>query len=116
MEQNAVAVEPDFKKAINGLMPVAIVDVDTNELLTLAWTDPEGFRLTRECGEVVLWARSRWERWHKGATSGNIQKVVQIFIDCEGNSLKYVVKPAGPACHTGAKTCYSTEVEFQPKS
>ena len=71
----------------------------------------ESLRLTLEMGEAVFWSRSRQEIWHKGATSGNVQKVVEIKVDCDADTLLVLVEPAGPACHTGEQTCLFRAVE-----
>jgi phosphoribosyl-ATP pyrophosphohydrolase/phosphoribosyl-AMP cyclohydrolase len=89
-----------------GLVPVVIQDWNTGEVLTLAYANEEALARTRETGELHLWSRSRRELWHKGATSGNVQKVRAIRVDCDGDALLALVEPAGPACHTGARTCF----------
>lgn len=96
-----------------GLCPCVIQDWNTGEVLTLAYTNEEAVRLTRETGELHLWSRSRNELWHKGATSGNVQKVRALRIDCDGDALLALVEPAGPACHTGERTCFFTG-DLQP--
>jgi phosphoribosyl-ATP pyrophosphohydrolase/phosphoribosyl-AMP cyclohydrolase len=89
-----------------GLVPCVIQDWATGEVLTLAWTNAEAIARTRATGELHLWSRSRGELWHKGATSGNVQKVRAIRYDCDGDALLALVEPAGPACHTGERTCF----------
>ena len=89
-----------------GLVPVVIQDWNTGEVLTLAYANAEAVAKTRETGELHLWSRSRGELWHKGATSGNVQKVRALRLDCDGDTLLALVEPAGPACHTGARTCF----------
>src|ERR687893_2156667 len=89
-----------------GLVPVVIQDWATGEVLTLAYANAEAIDRTRATGELHLWSRSRGELWHKGATSGNIQKVRALRLDCDGDALLALVEPAGPACHTGARTCF----------
>ncbi|HSD81927.1 MAG TPA: bifunctional phosphoribosyl-AMP cyclohydrolase/phosphoribosyl-ATP diphosphatase HisIE [Solirubrobacteraceae bacterium] len=89
-----------------GLVPVVIQDWRTGEVLTLAYADAEAVARTRATGELHLWSRSRGELWHKGATSGNVQRVRALRIDCDGDALLALVEPAGPACHTGARTCF----------
>src|SRR3954468_21484101 len=89
-----------------GLVPVVVQDWSTGEVLTLAYANEEAIARTRETGELHLWSRSRDELWHKGATSGNIQKVRALRVDCAGDALLALVEPAGPACHTGARTCF----------
>src|SRR6059058_3608156 len=89
-----------------GLVPVVVQDWSTGEVLTLAHANAEAVARTRETGELHLWSRSRDELWHKGATSGNIQKVRALRLDCDGDALLALVEPAGPACHTGERTCF----------
>lgn len=91
-----------------GLVPVVIQDWNTGEVLTLAYANAEAVAKTRETGELHLWSRSRDELWHKGATSGNVQKVRALRLDCDGDALLALVEPAGPACHTGERTCFFT--------
>ncbi|HMD51754.1 MAG TPA: bifunctional phosphoribosyl-AMP cyclohydrolase/phosphoribosyl-ATP diphosphatase HisIE [Solirubrobacteraceae bacterium] len=89
-----------------GLVPCVVQDWATGEVLTLAYMNATALELTRETGELHLWSRSRSELWHKGATSGNVQSVRAIRIDCDGDCLLALVEPAGPACHTGERTCF----------
>ncbi len=89
-----------------GLVPVVVQDWSTGEVLTLAYANAEAVARTRETGELHLWSRSRDELWHKGATSGNTQAVRALRLDCDGDALLALVEPAGPACHTGARTCF----------
>lgn len=89
-----------------GLVPVVIQDWSTGEVLTLAYADAEAVELTRRTGELHLYSRSRQELWRKGATSGNTQKVRALRLDCDGDALLALVEPAGPACHTGERTCF----------
>jgi phosphoribosyl-AMP cyclohydrolase / phosphoribosyl-ATP pyrophosphohydrolase len=90
----------------DGLVPVVIQDWRTGEVLTLAYANAEAIARTRETGELHLWSRSRNELWHKGATSGNTQAVKALRVDCDGDALLALVEPAGPACHTGERTCF----------
>src|SRR4051794_6936449 len=89
-----------------GLVPVVIQDWATGEVLTLAYANAEAVARTRETGELHLFSRSRQELWHKGATSGNTQRVRALRLDCDGDALLALVEPAGPACHTGERTCF----------
>jgi phosphoribosyl-ATP pyrophosphohydrolase/phosphoribosyl-AMP cyclohydrolase len=89
-----------------GLVPCVVQDWSTGEVLTLAYMNEEALRRTRETGELHLWSRSRGEQWHKGATSGNVQAVRALRLDCDGDTLLALVEPAGPACHTGERTCF----------
>ncbi len=87
-------------------MPAIVQDAETGEVLTLAYMNAESLGLTLETGETWFWSRSRKELWHKGATSGNVQHVVEVRYDCDGDALLVRVNPAGPACHTGERTCF----------
>ena len=89
-----------------GLIPAIVQDVDTDQVLMLAYMNLESLRLTIETGETWFWSRSRGELWHKGATSGNIQKVVRLHVDCDADTVLIQVQPAGPACHTGEQSCF----------
>jgi phosphoribosyl-AMP cyclohydrolase / phosphoribosyl-ATP pyrophosphohydrolase len=89
-----------------GLVPCVVQDWITGEVLTLAYMNELALERTRATGELHLWSRSRQELWHKGATSGNTQTVRALRVDCDGDSLLALVEPAGPACHTGERTCF----------
>ena len=89
-----------------GLVPAIVQDANTNEVLMMAYMNQESLRLTLEKGETIFWSRSRGKLWHKGATSGNIQKVVEVRVDCDADTLLIRVHPAGPACHTGNQSCF----------
>jgi phosphoribosyl-ATP pyrophosphohydrolase/phosphoribosyl-AMP cyclohydrolase len=89
-----------------GLVPCVVQDWRTGEVLTLAYMNAEAMARTRETGELHLWSRSRQELWHKGATSGNTQAVRALRIDCDADAVLALVEPAGPACHTGERTCF----------
>ncbi|MEA2231415.1 MAG: phosphoribosyl-AMP cyclohydrolase / phosphoribosyl-ATP pyrophosphohydrolase [Solirubrobacteraceae bacterium] len=89
-----------------GLVPVIVQDWRSGEVLTLAYANAEAVRRTRESGELHLYSRSRLEQWHKGATSGNTQAVRALRMDCDGDALLALVEPAGPACHTGERSCF----------
>jgi len=90
-----------------GLIPAIVQDDRTNELLTLAYMNVESLDRTLESGETWFWSRSRRELWHKGATSGHTQEVIDIRPDCDSDTLLVRVVPRGPACHTGARTCFA---------
>ncbi len=92
-----------------GLVPVIVQDRKTLQVLMLAWMNAESLERTQKSGETWFWSRSREELWHKGATSGNIQKVVEIRQDCDSDALLVLVEPTGPACHTGAVSCFYPE-------
>ena len=96
--------EPRFDA--NGLLPAIVQDADTGQVLTLAYMNQLAYNLTRSSGQTHFWSRSRNELWHKGATSGNIQIVVEMNLDCDCDALLVRVRPAGPACHTGETSCF----------
>jgi phosphoribosyl-AMP cyclohydrolase len=100
----------------NGLIPAIVQDVETNQVLMLAYMNLESLRLTLEKGETVFWSRSRNQLWHKGATSGNTQKVTEVRADCDADTLLILVQPAGPACHTGEATCFYRNLQNQKES
>lgn len=89
-----------------GLVPAVVQDAVTGEVLMVAWMNEEALRRTQETGEAHFWSRSRGVLWHKGETSGNRLRVQEIWIDCDGDTLLLKVDPAGPACHTGARSCF----------
>lgn len=102
----------DFQKR-GGVIPTITQDVSTGEVLMHAYSNEESLRKAIEMQEGVYWSTSRNEIWHKGATSGNTQKLVEILYDCDGDALIFKVEPMGPACHTGERTCfYRTLVSF----
>jgi phosphoribosyl-ATP pyrophosphohydrolase/phosphoribosyl-AMP cyclohydrolase len=90
----------------NGLLPCIVQDHRTGEVLTLAYMNEEAWRRTRESGELWFWSRSRDELWHKGETSGNVQRLEALRYDCDLDAILALVEPAGPACHTGERTCF----------
>ena len=94
----------------DGLIPAMAMDATTKEPLMLAYMNEESLRRTLEIGEAVYWSRSRQEFWHKGATSGHIQKIVEIRTDCDQDALVLKGRPAGPACHTGERSCFYREL------
>ena len=98
--------QSEIKFGTNGLVPAIVQDARTKEVLMMAHMNAESLRLTLERGETYFWSRSRSELWHKGEISGNLQKVVEIFVDCDADTLLVQVQPAGPACHTGAQSCF----------
>ena len=101
----------EIKYDANGLVPAIVQDVVTKDVLMMAWMTAESLRLTLDTGEVVFWSRSRQEIWHKGATSGNVQKVVEVRVDCDADTLLVLIEPAGPACHTGERTCFYRNIK-----
>lgn len=100
----------EIKFHLNGLIPAVVQDAETNEVLMVAYMNRESLRLTLEKGETYFWSRSRNELWHKGETSGNVQRVVEVRVDCDEDALLVRVHPAGPACHTGNQTCFYREM------
>ena len=100
MDDGAIAYDA------RGLVPCVIQDWRSGEVLTLAYTNAEALARTRETGELHLWSRSRDALWHKGATSGNVQAVRAIRYDCDADAVLALVESAGPACHTGERTCF----------
>ncbi len=101
----------EIKYDTNGLVPAIVQDVETKEVLMMAYMNAESLGLTLSKGETWFWSRSRNELWHKGATSGNAQRVVEVRVDCDADTLLVLVKPAGAACHTGERTCFYRELE-----
>jgi phosphoribosyl-AMP cyclohydrolase len=93
-----------------GLIPAIVQDAGTGQVLMLAWMNARSLELTLETGETYFWSRSRQELWHKGATSGNVQHVVDLALDCDADTLLVKVHPAGPACHTGAVSCFFNSI------
>jgi phosphoribosyl-AMP cyclohydrolase / phosphoribosyl-ATP pyrophosphohydrolase len=88
------------------LLPCIVQDARTGEVLTLAYMNDEALERTRSTGEMWFWSRSRQELWHKGATSGNVQRLKELRFDCDEDAILALVEPAGPACHTGERTCF----------
>ena len=101
-------MKPDFSK---GLVPAIIIDSTTKDVLMLAYMNEEAYQKTLETDQTWFYSRSRQSLWNKGETSGNIQKVISITLDCDQDSLLIEVIPNGPACHTGAKTCFYQPVK-----
>ena len=95
-----------LKRNADGLVPAIAQQYDTGEVLMLAWMDDEALRRTLDTGRATYWSRSRREYWVKGATSGNVQRVVSAALDCDGDTILLKVDQSGPACHTGARTCF----------
>lgn len=95
---------PDWSRG--ELLPVVVTDAADGTLLTLAWANAAAVAATEATGEAHFWSRSRHELWRKGATSGNTMTVVGMAVDCDADAIHYRVRPAGPACHTGARSCF----------
>ena len=96
-----------------GLIPAIVQDIQSGKVLMMAWMNAEALRLTRETREVHFWSRSRNEIWHKGETSGNFLHICQIFTDCDNDTLLLRVEPDGPACHTGARSCFFNQIGLE---
>jgi phosphoribosyl-AMP cyclohydrolase len=94
-----------------GLIPVVVQDVNTKEVLMVAYANEEAIRKTLETGYAHYWSRSRKKLWMKGETSGNVQRVVEIRVDCDGDALLYLVEQKGVACHTGNYSCFYRKLE-----
>jgi phosphoribosyl-AMP cyclohydrolase len=90
----------------DGLIPAVVQEAATGHVLMVAWMNAQALRLTRETGQAHFWSRSRKELWHKGATSGNFLTIDEIWIDCDADTLLLKVRAAGPACHTGERSCF----------
>jgi len=97
----------------DGLIPAVVQDARTREVLTVAYMNREALQLTLERRETYLWSRSRQQLWHKGETSGNSQKVMKVSLDCDNDAVLVEVEPRGPACHTGAYSCFGVEPELE---
>ncbi|MBR3315391.1 MAG: phosphoribosyl-AMP cyclohydrolase [Atopobiaceae bacterium] len=98
--------ELTLKLDANGLIPAVVQQYDTGEVLMMAWMSEESLRLTFETGTTWFWSRSRQELWNKGATSGNMQQVKRVLVDCDADTLVVEVDSPGPACHTGHRSCF----------
>jgi phosphoribosyl-AMP cyclohydrolase / phosphoribosyl-ATP pyrophosphohydrolase len=106
---------PDIKFDEKGLAPAIVQDAVSKEVLTLAYMNEESLRKSIETRETWFYSRSRQELWHKGETSGNIQKIVDIKYDCDQDAILVLVEPAGPACHTGSYSCFNESVLGEAK-
>jgi len=100
----------EFKFDENGLIPAIVQDHYTKEVLTLAYMNAESLAITIDEGRTCFWSRSRQELWNKGATSGNLQRVVAMYYDCDGDALLVKAELSGPACHTGQYSCFHNEI------
>ncbi|PYS51232.1 MAG: bifunctional phosphoribosyl-AMP cyclohydrolase/phosphoribosyl-ATP pyrophosphatase [Acidobacteria bacterium] len=101
----------DLKFDERGLVPAIVQDARSREVLTLAYMNEESLRRTLLEGETWFWSRSRARLWHKGETSGNTQRVVEILADCDADALNILVEPKGAACHTGARSCFHNQLQ-----
>lgn len=103
----------NFKFNSNGLIPAVVQDVADGSVLMVAWMNAASLQRTRETGLACFWSRSRQELWLKGETSGNTMKILEIRVDCDADTLLLLVEPAGPACHTGARTCFYRTLDHE---
>jgi len=101
----------NLKFDAGGLIPTIVQDADTNQVLMMAYMNQDSLALTLEKKETYFWSRRRNELWHKGGTSGNIQKVIDVRADCDADTLLILVQPAGPACHTGNQSCFYRSIK-----
>ena len=110
MTENNVIEKLDWKK-MDGLIPVVVQDANSKEMLMLAYANKEALQKTMETGFAHYWSRSRQQLWKKGETSGHTQKIKSVIADCDYDAILYVVEQKGPACHTGAQSCFHHEIE-----
>ncbi len=105
-KETAALSASDLTYNEQGLVPCIVQDADSREVLMMAWMNEESVRRTLDQGTTWFWSRSRQKYWHKGEESGNTQQLVELRYDCDADTLLALVKPAGPACHTGNTTCF----------
>ena len=111
------AIADRLKRTADGLVPAIAQQHDTGEVLMLAWMDDEALRRTLATRRATYWSRSRAEYWVKGDTSGHVQRVVSVALDCDGDTILLKVDQTGPACHTGTRTCFDDRaLPFSPES
>ncbi len=103
--------EAELKFDQYGLIPAIVQDAETKEILMVAWMNAKAFQFTKKTSKAHFWSRSRDELWLKGATSGNFMNVQKILVDCDADTLMLLVEPAGPACHTGERSCFYRIIE-----
>ncbi len=115
MFQNSISID-SLKFNENGLIPAIVQDHRSGQVLTLAYMNKDALAKTLASGEMHFWSRSRQVLWHKGETSGNFQRVVEIRVDCDLDSLLFLVNPDGPACHTGNYSCFYRPFPIQLES
>jgi len=108
---NLLALPGEVKYDPLGLIPAIVQHAASGEVLMVAWMNAEALQRTLETGQAFFWSRSRKELWHKGATSGNTMQVLEVRMDCDADTLLLKVTPAGPACHTGAWSCFFRKME-----
>ncbi len=110
IDTTETAVIDQLKFDAAGLIPCVVQQHDTGEVLMVAWMSAESIKLTLETGTTWFWSRSRQELWNKGATSGNMQQLIELRTDCDNDTLLALVDSPGPACHTGARSCFFKKV------
>ena len=103
------AVATRLKRDVDGLVPAVVQDVDSRDVLMVGWMDDEALHRTLTTGRGTYWSRSRQEYWVKGDTSGHIQTVREVRLDCDGDTLLVLVDQTGPACHTGDRSCFDAD-------
>jgi phosphoribosyl-AMP cyclohydrolase len=103
-------IKIDWEKQ-GGMLPAVAQDVNTGEVLMLAYVNREALRLTFETGYAHYYSRSRDQLWKKGETSGHVQKISAVYLDCDGDTLLYLIDQTGPACHTGERSCFFTKID-----
>ena len=106
----------DIKFDEHGLIPAVVQDANTRHVLTLAYMNRESLARSLETGETWFWSRSRASLWHKGETSGNTQRILDVALDCDMDALRILVVPKGPACHTGAQSCFHNQLDAAPET
>ena len=106
-------VARQLKRNADGLVPAIVQEADTGEVLMLAWMNDEALHRTLTTGRATYWSRSRQEFWVKGDTSGHVQHVKSVALDCDGDTLLLSVDQVGAACHTGARTCFFTDLKVE---
>jgi len=102
-------IKIDWEKQ-DGLLPAVVQDAETGDVLMLAYVNKDALKMTFETGYAHYFSRSRNSLWKKGETSGHLQKIKDVFLDCDGDTLLYMVHQQGPACHTGEKSCFFTKI------
>ena len=112
-QDETAAFRPRFDS--NGLIAAIAQDAETGDVLMLAWMNAEALKATIETGRATYWSRSRGELWRKGDTSGHIQEVVELYVDCDQDAILMKVRQTGAACHTGRKGCFYRRVDGQDK-
>jgi phosphoribosyl-AMP cyclohydrolase len=107
------AIAERLSRDANGLVAAIVQEQGTGEVLMLAWMDDEALHRTLTTGRATYWSRSRQEYWVKGETSGHVQHVKSVALDCDGDALLLTVEQTGPACHTGSHNCFFTKLELE---